>query len=149
MQKIDVVLLQDHKTLGKKYSVVGVKPVYARNVLFPQGIARFADKGTLNDLKAKMESSEKNQKILIEKIKTLLHTLESTETVFVSEVNEHGKLYGNIHAKDIAAKLTADHGLEVSPDYLKIKDIEEVGEYTVKFNGEGIQGSFQVKVSSK
>jgi ribosomal protein L9 len=69
MQKIDVVLLQDHKTLGKKYAVVGVKPIYARNILFPQGIARFADKGTLNDLKAKMESSAKSQKSLIEKIK--------------------------------------------------------------------------------
>ncbi len=149
MQKIDVVLLQDHKTLGKKYAVVGVKPIYARNILFPQGIARFADKGTLNDLKAKMESSAKSQKSLIEKIKWFLHNLESTETIFVSETNEHGKLYGNIHAKDIAAKLSTDHGLEITSDYLKIKDIEEAGEYTVKFNGEGIQGSFQVKVSSK
>ncbi|MBP7007722.1 hypothetical protein KBB05_03205 [Patescibacteria group bacterium] len=41
---MDVLLLQDVKTLGKKYDVVAVKPVYARNILFPQGMARFADK---------------------------------------------------------------------------------------------------------
>lgn len=36
MNKIDVVLLQDYKTLGKKYDQVAVKPSYAKNVLFPE-----------------------------------------------------------------------------------------------------------------
>lgn len=139
MQKIDVVLLQDYKTLGKKYDVVAVKPIYARNVLFPQKIARFADTGTLNDLRSKMESHRKSQLSLVEKLKAVLNTLEGSGVDITAQVNEQGKLYGHIHAKDIATKLTTEHGVDISSDYLNMKDIDALGSYTINFNGEGIQ----------
>ena len=149
MQKIDVVLLQDYKTLGKKYDMVAVKPVYARNILFPQGIAKFADKGTLNDLRTKMEAHRKSQQSLVEKIKAMLNALQENGLTLSGETNEAGKLYGKIHAKDVATKLSSDHGVEITTDYLTLADVETTGTYIVKFNGEGIQDKFELHVVSK
>ncbi|HMY80623.1 MAG TPA: 50S ribosomal protein L9 [Candidatus Absconditabacterales bacterium] len=146
MQKIDVLLLQDFKTLGKKYDVIGVKPIYARNVLFPQGIARLADKGTLNDLRSKIASHQKSQQTLIDKLKAMLASLQDTPVVIKAQANESGKLYGKIHATTIADKLSADYGCDVSSDYLHINDIESVGLYTINFHGLGIQSTFQCDV---
>lgn len=149
MQKIDVILLQDYKTLGKKYDMVSVKPVYARNVLFPQGIAKFADKGTLNDLRTKMEAHRKSQQTLVEKLKSMLNALQENGLTLTWETNEAGKLYGKLHAKDVAAKLTADYNVDITTDYLTIADIETLGVYTVKFNGEGLQDKFELHVTNK
>jgi large subunit ribosomal protein L9 len=147
MQKIDVVLLQDYKSLGKRYDVVAVKPIYARNVLFPAWVARFADKGAMNDLKAKMESHKKSQLSLVEKLKAMVEKLKESGISISAEANEAGKLYGKVHAKDIAAKLTKEFDVEVTPSYLHMTDIETQGTTTVKFNGEGVIGSFELTVS--
>lgn len=148
MQKIDVLLLQDVKTLGKKYDVIGVKPVYARNVLFPQGIARFADKGSLNDLRAKMDAHRKSQQTLVEKLKAMIDKLKETGISISAEANESGKLYGKIHTKDIASKLTTDFDVNVDSDYLTMSDIDTLGTYTIKFHGEWVIGSFDCVVST-
>lgn len=47
-RRINVILLQrSNKHLGEKYEVVKVKPIFAKNVLFPQGIAVLADADAL------------------------------------------------------------------------------------------------------
>lgn len=147
MQKIDVLLLQDFKTLWRKYDVVAVKPIYARNVLFPQWIARFADRGSLNDLKAKMEAHKKSQQSLVEKLKAVVEQLKENGYSITAEANEAGKLYGKVHAKDLSSRLTKEFGVDISSDYLTMTDVDHLGTTTVRFNGEGIIGSFDLTVS--
>ena len=147
MQKIDVLLLQDFKTLWRKYDVVAVKPIYARNVLFPQGIARFADRWSLNDLKAKMEAHKKSQQSLVEKLKTVVEKLKENWYAITAEANEAGKLYGKIHAKDLAVRFTKEFGVDISSDYLTMSDVDHIGTTTVRFDGEWIIGSFGLTVS--
>ena len=45
---IEVILLQADKHLGERFETVKVKPIFARNVLLPNGIAVLADKGNIN-----------------------------------------------------------------------------------------------------
>lgn len=147
MQKIDVLLLQDYKTLGKKYDVVAVKPIYAKNILFPQGIARFADRWALNDLKAKMEAHKKTQQSLVEKLKVMVEKLKDGGYAITAEANEAGKLYGKVHAKDLAAKLTKEYDVEVETNYLSMTDVDHYGTTTVRFNGEGVIWTFDLTIS--
>ena len=49
---MEVILLQDVKTLGKKGDKVNVSDGYARNMLFPKKLATPVNNKTLNDLKA-------------------------------------------------------------------------------------------------
>ena len=46
---IEVIMLQNDKHLGEKYEIVRVKPIFARNVLFPNKIAILADKEAKNN----------------------------------------------------------------------------------------------------
>ena len=48
-----VILTQDVKSQGKKGQLINVSDGYARNFLFPKGLAIEADAGAMNDLKIK------------------------------------------------------------------------------------------------
>lgn len=149
MKKIEVLLLQDFKTLGKKYDVVLVRPSYAKNVLFPKQIARFADAGTLNDLRAKMEAHRKSHQTFVDKLKATIKELQDKGVTIVAEANEQGKLYGAVHAKDIAAKISSGYGVDIDTDYIHTPDIHAHGSHVVNFSGEGIMAEFTVNVTAK
>ena len=52
-----VILKQDIKGVGKKDQVINAADGYARNFLFPKGLAVPADAGNMNGLKAKQDSN--------------------------------------------------------------------------------------------
>ena len=55
-----VILLQDVKSQGKKDQVINVSDGYAKNFLFPKGLAKPADAQSLNEIKNKKASEEHN-----------------------------------------------------------------------------------------
>lgn len=57
--KIDVVLLQAVKSLWQKNQVVSVSVAYAKNVLFPKGLAKQADASVKNDIAQKKRTWQK------------------------------------------------------------------------------------------
>ena len=72
-----VILKQDIKGVGKKDQIINAADGYARNYLFPKGLAIPADTGNLNNLKAKEISTQKqkaknlaNSKKLADELKT-------------------------------------------------------------------------------
>ena len=56
-RRINVILLESNKHLGEKYEVVKVKPIFAKNVLFPQGTAILANADSLYAYKKRMEEA--------------------------------------------------------------------------------------------
>jgi len=56
-----VILRQDFETLGKIGEVVDVKDGYARNFLFPRGLAYAALKGNIRALDDEKKAVEKTQ----------------------------------------------------------------------------------------
>lgn len=56
-----VILTQDVKSLGKKDEVVNVNDGYARNFLFPKGLAVEATAAALNQVKIR-QGAEKHKK---------------------------------------------------------------------------------------
>jgi ribosomal protein L9 len=60
-----VVLLADVKSQGKKGDLINVSDGYARNFLFPKGLAAEADAKAMNELKMKEEA--RLHKIEVEK----------------------------------------------------------------------------------
>lgn len=148
MQKIEVILLQDIKKLGKRYDVVKVAPVYARNVLFPATMAKFASPGALHDLRKKIESNQKQLQTTSVKVKDMISSLQESGLSIEAEANEQQKLYWNIHAKDIAKKLSDQFGFDIQDSWIDTKDIEIIWSYTIYIDGPA-KGEFKLDVVQK
>ena len=108
-----VVLLQDVKAQGKKGDLINVSDGYARNFLFPKGLAVEADAKIMNELKTKeearlhkIEEEKAAARAVAEKLTGIVVKLKST-------AGADGRLYGSITAKDIAEALQSVHGVTV------------------------------------
>lgn len=108
-----VVLLEDVKSQGKKGDLINVSDGYARNFLFPRGLAREADARAMNELKTREEA--RLHKIEVEKAaaKETAEKLASSRVRLTSTAGADGRLYGSITAKDIAEALAKQHGIEI------------------------------------
>ena len=127
-----VVLLQDVKGKGKKDEIVNVSDGYARNFLFPRGLAAEADAKILNDIRNK--EAAKARRIELEK-QAARETAEKLQAVLVKitiQSGADGKLYGSVGTKDIAEALAAQHGIEIDKRKIVLDNpIKAYGTYTV------------------
>ncbi len=108
-----VVLLQDVKAQGKKGELINVSDGYARNFLFPKGLAVEADAKIMSELKSKEEA--RLHKIEEEKAaaRAVAEKLTGVVVKLKSTAGADGRLYGSVTAKDIAEALEKDHGITV------------------------------------
>ncbi len=126
---MDVILMQDVKSLGKKGQKVTVSDGYARNFLMPKGLAKTADAQALNELKNREASA------LFRKAEELRIAKENKEklegkTVRVSaKAGASGKLFGAVTSKEIAAALEAQFGAQIDKRKISVEDIKAFGTY--------------------
>lgn len=146
-----VIFLKDVKGTAKKGELKEVSDGYARNFLFPKGIAKEATTGTINDLKQqqtsealKKEKAEQDARDLGEKMKSLKITM-------YSKAGEGGKLFGSITSKDVAERIKKDHSIEIDKRKILMDDhIKTLGEHTVNVKlHQNVTSSFTVQVKQK
>jgi large subunit ribosomal protein L9 len=145
---MQVILTQDVKGQGKKGQMVKVSDGYARNFLFPKGLATEATKSNINVLKGKRESLEFKIKTETEEAKSIAAKFEEIEVVIKAKAGDNGKLFGSVTSKDVAEALTAQHHIKldkkkfVMPDGIKVLGTTTV---TVKLYT-GVTGDLKVNV---
>ena len=125
-----VILLKDVKGQGKKDQVVNVSDGYARNFLFPNGLAIAADAKALNEIKNKEAS--KQHKIDVERAeaKAIAEKLTSILVKIPSTAGADGRLYGSVTTKDISDALSKDFGISVDKRKIVMNDpIRAYGNY--------------------
>ncbi len=130
-----VLLCQDVKKLGWLGDVVEVSEGYARNYLFPQGLAKEANEANLKAI-AKEKAKRAEQRIMERKrLEKAAAAVNGAEAVIASKANEQGHLFGSVSAGDIAANLR-ELGFEVADEVVQLTEhIKQVGTYpvTLKF----------------
>lgn len=127
-----VVLLKDVKGQGKKDEIVNVSDGYARNFLFPKGLAAEATNTVLNDIKNK--EAAKARRIELEKAaaRETAEKLNALKVIIKVKAGEGGKMYGAVTSKDIADALVAQHGVELDKRKLVLDEqIKTYGSYDV------------------
>lgn len=146
-----VILFEDVKGLGKKGDVVNSKDGYARNFLFPKGLAKEATRGNVKVLeeqntakKMKKEEEVQQAEALAEKISKLTVDMEST-------AGDNGKLFGSITTKDIAQALQKQYKIKIDKRKMELdSNIKEVGITEVKVKVfPNITATFKVNVKVK
>lgn len=98
---IRVVLQDSVGTLGDSGDVVKVRPGYARNYLYPRGIAVPATEANLARVgELKKQASIRAEKQVVE-AKELAKKLEGCAVKLERAVGDENKMYGSVTAKDI------------------------------------------------
>ena len=85
---MDVILLEDVKTLGKKGQIVKINDGYARNFILPKKLGIEATPKNLNDLKLKKANEEKLAKKLLENAKVFAEELKEKSITVTIKTGE-------------------------------------------------------------
>ena len=145
---MEVMLMDSVKKLGKSGEIVKVKPGYARNFLFPKGLAALATEAAKRRLK-KLEAERaaraaEEKKALLE----VARKLEKLEITVSASTTDGKKLYGAVGISDSLAAIEANRGVKIERGQLELDDaLREVGEYTPTINlGHGVNVKFKIHI---
>jgi len=126
-----VILADDVRGLGHRGETVTVKPGYARNFLFPQGMAYEATDANVRRLSE--EKKKYDEKMLREKAvaSEAAGKVEGLTVTISKKAGEEGHLYGSVTASEIADALSAK-SIEVDRRRIELAEpIRRVGSHTV------------------
>lgn len=129
---MQVILLQDVNKLGKKGDVVKVNDGYARNFILPKKLGLEATDKNLKDLAIQKAEEEKRQQELLDEAKALGAELTKKTVTLKIKGGEGGKTFGSVTAKEIAAGLKDETGIEIDKKKLVLADaIKTAGNFKV------------------
>ena len=117
-----VILKEDVKGSGRKEDMVNVSDGYARNFLFPRGLAVEANSSNINIMNTKKEAEKSKKDRELIHAKALADKLKSITVIIKTKAGENGKLFGSITTKDIADKLKSGFNLDIDKKKLVLHD---------------------------
>jgi len=132
---MEVILKQDMDNLGYADEIVKVKSGYARNYLFPRGLAIIANEENRKVIaETQKQRAHKAQKIKGD-AESMVKQLEAMVIKVGAKVGESGKIYGSVTALQLADAL-AKHDLIVDRKKIHIDEehIKALGTYTATVN---------------
>lgn len=143
-----VILKQDVKTIGKKDEIHDVSDGYARNFLFPRGLAAPADAAAVNMARTKSEAKEHHAAEARAAAQALADKVKDKTVTLKAKGGASGRLFGKVTAKDVAEALSKVAETEIDKRKVELeRDIKDFGTYsaTVKLHP-GVSAAFKVKV---
>ncbi len=129
---MEVILLEDVKSLGKKGDVVKVSDGYARNYILPKKMGLEATQKNLNDLKLQKAAEERRQKEIYEEAKQLAEKIQEGMITLTIKSGEGGRTFGSVSTKEIASAIKEQMGYEIDKKKLTLAEpLKNVGTFTV------------------
>jgi large subunit ribosomal protein L9 len=129
---MNIILLQDVKTLGKKGECVKVNDGYARNFIIPKKLGMEATTKNLNEIKAQKAKEEKAQQEILNQAKEFAAKLEEKEVTVTIKTGENGKMFGSVSTKEIAAAVMSQLGFDLDKKKMQLAEpIKTLGDVMV------------------
>ncbi len=133
-----VFLKRDVPGLGKANEVKNVSDGYARNYLFPKGLATPATESHLKAAQVFAESKKAREDRIRERSQHIAEQLKTKTLKFKAKAGETGRLYGSITSADIATEI--GHALNMTFDKHWIvleRPLREIGTHTIDIKLDG------------
>ncbi len=142
-----VVLKADVKGQGKKGQIIQVSDGYARNFLFPKGLAAPADAKAENELKNQISSNAYKAKVELENAQELKKKLESISVTAKATAGTDGKIYGSVTNSNISDLLEKQHGVKIDKRKISLPSIKNFGTFTADIKlSSGVSATLKVIV---
>lgn len=119
---MEIVLLEDVKSLGKKGQIVKVNEGYARNFILPKKLGVEATPKNLNDLKLQKANAEKKAAQQLAEAKELAEKLEKASVTLAIKAGDNGKAFGSVSGKEIGKAIQEQLGLEIDKKKLVLPE---------------------------
>lgn len=143
-----VILKQDVKGQGKKGELVTVSDGYARNFLFPRGLAVEADSQAMNELRNREESAAYHKKVEKDAALAAAETLKGKALTIRAKAGNGGRLFGSVTTKEVADALEKQVGVKVDKRKITMNDVKAFGTYTAEVKlYTGVTAEIQVVVA--
>ena len=127
-----VILKADVRGQGKKDQLVNVSDGFARNYLFPKGLAVEATPANLNALKQKAASDAHKLAENREKAREAREELKNVKLRIAAKGGAN-KLFGSVTSKEISEALKEQCGMEIDRRMIALEEpLKQYGEYEVK-----------------
>ena len=110
---MEVILLADVKTLGKKGELVNVSDGYAKNFLFKKKLGIEATAQNKNDLKLQKKHEEKVAQEKLDDAKAFAEELKEKSITVSIKTGSGGRSFGSASTKELAAAAKEQLGYEL------------------------------------
>lgn len=131
---MEIILMTDVRSLGKRGEVVDVKPGYARNYLLPQGFALEATEGNrryFEQMRAKIDARLAKER---EAAQEIADRMNGMRIEIAKRVGETETLYGSVTATEIALELEKKD-IEVDKRRIDLEGgIKTLGDHEVRIH---------------
>lgn len=119
---MEVILLQDVKSLGKKGEVVKVSDGYARNFILPKKLGVEKTAKTMNDLKLQKAAEEKHRQEVLAEAQALGEQIKKMSVTLKIKSGEGGRTFGSVSTKEIAVAMKEQLKLDVDKKKLVLPE---------------------------
>jgi len=119
---MEVILTQDVKGKGKKDQLVKVSDGYARNFLFPRGLAVEATKESIGVMKSRNESVEFQKQEDVKHANELKEKIEQVAVKISAKAGDNGRLFGSVTSKEIGDMLLSQFHIKIDKKKITLPD---------------------------
>lgn len=129
---MEIVLLEDVKTLGKKGQIVKVNDGYARNFILPKKLGVEATSKNLNDLKLKQANDARVAAEQLAAARELAEKIEKSSVTLSIKAGEGGRAFGSVSGKEISKAAADQLGLDIDKKKIMLNEpIKAIGSFEV------------------
>jgi large subunit ribosomal protein L9 len=128
---MEVILRSDVDKVGLRGEVVNVARGYARNFLFPRGLADAATPALVAEVRKVEERRAKNEARTFEDAQSVAERLGQVELRFDVKAGPTGSLFGSVTPTDIADQLWEKHKVRVDRRKIGGDPLKRIGRFQV------------------
>ncbi len=124
---MQVILIEDVKSLGKKGTIVKVNDSYARNYIIPRKLGIEANKANLNDLKLQNANAEKLEAAKVANAKDMKAAIDGKTVHIAIRTGKDGKVFGSVTSKEVVEAISKELKVDIDKKKIVMDPIKTIG----------------------
>ena len=129
---MQVILLEDVKTLGKKGEIVKVSDGYAKNFVIPKKLGVEAIQKELNELKNQQKRDSIIAQQQLDEAKAYGEKISKETIQLTMKAGEGGRVFGSVSTKEIVTAAKQQFGFDIDKKKLQMPEpIKSFGTYEI------------------